>query len=324
MPPTFRIGGTGFGGSCRKIVEAPQSFWISRHGRAAIVAARSLRAGRSLLLPAGTIALGGHMKRRRFLAASIAASTLAAAGKAVGQTSSTGASATGAPVGPRREFYQLRRYNLFSGQQLKVTESYFSGALIPALARLGLGPVGAFKLDIGPETPAYYLLIPGPSVEMLAELDLRLPEDAEFLKAADTFWNATSAAPAFQRAEISLLAAFKGWPKLTPPPAAATKTKRIFQLRTYESPSDGEHVRKVEMFHSGEFEIFPERRLPSRLFWRHAHWVAHAQPYLHAQLRRSGRARRQVGCLPQRSSVEETVRQPALRFRPDRHATSRT
>ena len=30
----------------------------------------------------------------------------------------------------------------------------------------------------------------------------------------------------------------------------------MFQLRTYESPSNGEHVRKVEMFHSGEFEIF--------------------------------------------------------------------
>jgi hypothetical protein len=191
------------------------------------------------------------VKRRHFLTASIAASTLAAAGKTVGQ-----ASATEAPAGPHREFYQLRRYSLFSGQQLKVTESYFSGALIPALGRLGLGLVGAFKLDIGPETPAYYLLIPGPSIETLAELDLRLPEDAEFFKAADTFWNATSAAPAFQRAEISLLAAFAGWPRVTPPAAAATKAKRIFQLRTYESPSDGEHVRKVEMFHSGEFEIF--------------------------------------------------------------------
>ena len=196
------------------------------------------------------------MKRRHFLAASIAASTLAAAGETVVHVSAAGASATGASASPRREFYQLRRYNLLSGKQLRITESYFSSALIPALARLGLGPVGAFKLDIGPETPAYYLLIPGPAVEPLAELDLRLPEDAEFLKAADPFWNGTSVAPAFQRAEISLLAAFEGWPKLTPPAAAATKAKRIFQLRTYESPSDGEHVRKVEMFHSGEFEIF--------------------------------------------------------------------
>jgi hypothetical protein len=186
------------------------------------------------------------VERRHFLAASIAASTLAAAGETVAQ----------AAASPRREFYQLRRYNLLSGQQLKLTERYFSSALIPALARLGLGPVGAFRLDIGPETPAYYLLIPGPAVEPLAELELRLPEDAEFLKAADPFWNATSVAPAFQREEISLLAAFEGWPKLTPPAAAASKAKRIFQLRTYESPSNGEHIRKVEMFHSGEFEIF--------------------------------------------------------------------
>ena len=61
----------------------------------------------------------------------------------------------------------------------------FSGALFPALARLGLGPIGALKLDIGPETPAYYLLIPGTSVETLAMLDLRLAEDPEFLKAGD-------------------------------------------------------------------------------------------------------------------------------------------
>jgi len=196
------------------------------------------------------------MKRRDFLASSIAASALAAAGEAAAQVSGSGVSATGAPTSPRREFYQLRRYNLLSGPQLKFTENYFSGALIPALARLGLGPVGAFKLDIGPETPAYYLLIPGPAVEPLAQLDLRLSDDAEFLAAAAPFWNATSTAPAFQRADISLLAAFEGWPRLTPPPAAATKAKRIFQLRTYESPSDGEHIRKVEMFHSGEFEIF--------------------------------------------------------------------
>ena len=184
------------------------------------------------------------MHRRQFLAASIAASTLAAAGKSAAQP---------APA-KSREFYQLRRYNLMSGNQLKLTESYFSGALIPALARLGLGPVGAFKLDIGPETPAYYLLIPGSALGALATLDLRLAGDAEFLHAADPFWNATSTAPAFQRVEISLLAAFEGWPRLTPP--ASTKAKRIFQLRTYESPSDGEHVRKVVMFHSGEFDIF--------------------------------------------------------------------
>jgi hypothetical protein len=155
-----------------------------------------------------------------------------------------------------REFYQIRRYSLQSGPQSALTESYLGDALIPALSRMGMGPIGAFRLDLGPETPVFYALIPGPSVEALAVLDLHLDEDAEFQQAAAPFWSAPATAPAFQRVDVSLLAAFKGWPRLTPPPATATKGKRIFQLRTYESPSDRDHVRKVEMFHSGEFEIF--------------------------------------------------------------------
>jgi NIPSNAP len=186
------------------------------------------------------------LKRRQFLAASIAGSAIALAGEAAAQT----------PPSASREFYQIRRYTLLSGPQTKLAESFFADALIPTLARIGFGPMGAFRLDIGPETPAFYLLVPGSSVEFLAQLDLRLAQDSAFMKAADPFWNATAAAPAFQRVETSLLAAFEGWPKLTRPPSSATKAKRIFQLRTYESPSNGDHVRKVEMFHSGEFEIF--------------------------------------------------------------------
>ncbi len=186
------------------------------------------------------------VERRQFLAASIAGSAIALAGEATAQT----------PKSASREFYQIRRYTLVSGPQTKLTETFFTSALIPTLARLGFGPIGAFRLDFGPETPVFYLLIPGTSVEALAELDLHLAQDPAYIKAADPFWNATAAAPAFQRVETSLLAAFQGWPKLTPPASAATKAKRIFQLRTYESPSNGDHVRKMEMFHSGEFEIF--------------------------------------------------------------------
>ncbi|HEX4032113.1 MAG TPA: NIPSNAP family protein [Terracidiphilus sp.] len=186
------------------------------------------------------------MHRRQFLAASLASSALTLAGES---------SAQPAP-GRAREFYQLRRYNLINGPQLKLTENYFSNALIPALGRMGMGPVGALRLDIGEQTPAYFLIIPGQSVETLATLDLKLADDKDFLDVAAPFWNATAAAPAFQRVEISLLEAFAGWPKLTPPASSAAKAKRIFQLRTYESPSNGDHVRKVEMFHSGEFEIF--------------------------------------------------------------------
>ncbi len=186
------------------------------------------------------------MERRQFLATSIAASALAAAGSAFPQDQ-----AASLP-----EFYQFRRYSLVSGNEPKLTENYFAAALIPTVTRLGMGPVGAFRLEYGPETPAYYMVIPGSSLQALAELDLSLGKDAGFLRVADPYWNATAAAPAFQRVEVSLLKAFNGWPKLVRPASSANKEKRIFQLRTYESPSNGEHERKVEMFHSGEFEIF--------------------------------------------------------------------
>jgi hypothetical protein len=187
------------------------------------------------------------LRRRTFLTASLATAALAAARESAGQPSAASIA---------REYYQIRRYQLQAGPQTKIVESYFGDALIPALTRMGMGPIGAFKLDYGPETPAFYALIPGRSIEELATMEMRLVKDADFMKAAEPFWNAPAIAPAFLRMESSLLTAFEGWPRLILPESTKTKSKRIFQLRTYESPSDAAHVRKVEMFHKGEFEIF--------------------------------------------------------------------
>jgi len=185
------------------------------------------------------------MKRRQFLTASLAATAVAAVPGASAQTAQ----------GSGQEYYQIRRYQLQSGPQGKLTADYFS-VLIPALNRLGMTPVGALQLKFGPETPANYLIIPSRSVESLVTIDQQLAKDEEFLKSADGFWKAPDVSPAFVQVESWLLSAFAGWPKLTVPTTTATGAKRIFQLRTYESPSMRDHVRKIEMFHSGEFEIF--------------------------------------------------------------------
>lgn len=195
------------------------------------------------------------MDRRDFLAGGASLSVLGLAGRAA-EADAAFSSAKGTEAGKPREYYLLRRYSLQSGPQVELAEHYLEEALVPALGRLGLGPVGAFRVDIGPETPAFYVLIPGSDLATLAGVDHGLAKDEEFLKAAGAFWNAPATAPAFLRVEASLHVAFEGWPRVTVPAAAAAKGKRIFQLRTYESPSYAAHVRKVEMFHSGEFEIF--------------------------------------------------------------------
>jgi NIPSNAP len=187
------------------------------------------------------------VQRRHFLTSSVAAAAAAL-------TTSDSLAQTPAPKG--REYYELRKYQLRSGPPSKLLQSYLEDALIPALNRSGFSPIGAFNLDIGPETPAMYLLIPSPSLESLVTAELQLPKDEEFMKAAAPFWNAPAAAPAFERVESSLMSAFEGWPKLVVPPVTAQHGKRVFQLRTYESPSNQDHVRKVEMFNNGEFEVF--------------------------------------------------------------------
>ena len=186
------------------------------------------------------------MQRRRFLASSLAASAAALTGKAEAQATSA----------RPREYYELRKYLMQSGPQTKLTENYLSAALIPALNRLGMSPIGVFNVSIGPETPAIYVLTPSTSLETLVANRLRLTDDQQFRQAAEPFWSAPAKEPPFVRIESQLLIAFEGWPKLTPPPSAAQHGKRMFELRTYESATVQDHVRKVEMFNKGEFEIF--------------------------------------------------------------------
>lgn len=190
------------------------------------------------------------MQRRTFLTSSLAAAALSAAPAA----NSQGSPSASIPKG--RLYYELRRYQLSSGPQKKLCDDFFQTALIPAANRLGITPVGAFNLAIGPETPTIYVLLPSASLETLANVETRLAQDAEYLKAGAPFLNAPAIAPAFNRMESSLMIAFEKIPSITLPVATATNAARVFELRTYESATDQDHKRKVEMMQSGEEAIF--------------------------------------------------------------------
>ena len=70
------------------------------------------------------------MNRRNFLSTSLSTSLAASALSLAADTKAAA------------EYYDLRRYQLASGPGTKLTDDYFGGALIPALNRLGIGPVG--------------------------------------------------------------------------------------------------------------------------------------------------------------------------------------
>ncbi|SEB62414.1 NIPSNAP family protein [Terriglobus roseus] len=154
-----------------------------------------------------------------------------------------------------RSYFLLRRYKLQSGPTFgAAANKYFSEALIPALTRMGLGPVGVFNLSYGDGTPTMFVLIPGSDLTALAMLDLNLVKDPAFVAAAAPFWAAPAIAPPFLTVTSTVSIGFEGFPQLVVP----AKDPHIVQIRTYVSPTYAAHERKMEMFHQGEFRIFAE------------------------------------------------------------------
>ena len=190
------------------------------------------------------------MDRRKFLAASIAASCSA--------TQITASSFAAGPQGekPKPEYYELRLYHLRRGPKPRLFDDFYREAALPAMNRNGIGPVGVFNVMVGPDNPTAYVLIPYKSAEAFATATERVRADAEYQKAGAPFINAAASDPSYVRVESSLMVAFDSVPKLEVPPAATANKPRIFELRTYESHSKKASKKKIEMFNTGEIAIF--------------------------------------------------------------------
>lgn len=152
-----------------------------------------------------------------------------------------------------REFYELRIYTLRDFNQQKQVANYFRDALIPALVRLGSGPVGLFTELKPTGQTKIYALIPYSSLDNFLTVQEKLAVDQLYLQAADAYLNAPATDPAYERMESSLLKAFAHMPKMQVP----EKRPRIFELRRYEHATEGAGKKKLEMFNdAGEIDIF--------------------------------------------------------------------
>src|SRR5258706_104887 len=111
------------------------------------------------------------MKRREFLRSTAALAALSAA---------TTMDAAENPHPTGHEFYELRIYHLRKGPKQKLMDDYYREASIPAMKRLGIGPVGVFNVLIGPDSPTTYVLIPHVSLETFVTTSDRIQSDPEY------------------------------------------------------------------------------------------------------------------------------------------------
>ncbi len=198
------------------------------------------------------------MRRREFLAGALAVGAVSA---------NSMAGTAGQKDGPKREYYELRRYRMLPGAKKKLLNNFLRDAAIPAMNRIGIEPVGVFSVMFGPDSLTLYVLMPHKSLESVVQATSLIAADAEYQKAGASLLNSTMSEPAYVRVDSSLMLAFEQMPKLELPAAAAEKKSRIFELRTYESHSVKAARKKIEMFNDGgEIAIFRKTGLQPVFF----------------------------------------------------------
>ena len=158
----------------------------------------------------------------------------------------------------KRDFYELRKYHIETSSQESQLDAYLEKALLPALHRNGIAKVGVFK-PISSQADAgkvVYVLIPYKSLKVHSGMDSKLEKDATYLSAGAAYIKAPFDNPPYKRIETAFLQAFTGQPRFTESKVTGPKKDRVYELRSYESPTEHLHKQKVKMFNEGEIDIF--------------------------------------------------------------------
>ena len=203
-------------------------------------------------------------------------------------------------LGQNRDFYQLKIYHLANAQQSAQLNDYLQNAYLPALHRAGIPHVGVFMPIAGSEadsTYQVYVFIPYTSYDQFSGLAETLAQDETYQTAGEAYIQATYNQPPYDRIETILLNAFAGAPHAQLPDLTSPKSERVYELRSYESPTESYHHNKVDMFIKGDEiglferlkfnsvfygEVISGSRMPNLMYLttfenqqsRDAHWEA--------------------------------------------------
>jgi len=157
-----------------------------------------------------------------------------------------------------REFYQIKIYSLDTNEQVELTDHYLKEAFLPALKKQNITNIGVFKPRVD-TIKKIYVLIPFSSLEQFETLEDKLSEDKTYLRDGSSYLKASHDKPAYQRIESILLKAFIDMPKMEPSILNGERKDRIYELRSYEAPSEAYFKNKVEMFNAGgEVKLFKQ------------------------------------------------------------------
>jgi hypothetical protein len=166
---------------------------------------------------------------------------------------------TNSGMAKSRDYYQIQVYRLTGKVQEEKVDNFLKNAYLPALHRAGIKSVGVFK-PIETDTLSgkrVYVWVPFSSLEQFAKIQDVLHKDEEFQMSGKDFLGAPFDLIPFVRKESILLRAFPDAPNFILPNFQTAPSTRIYELRSYEGPTENLFRKKVQMFNEGgEMKIF--------------------------------------------------------------------
>ncbi|GAA4319304.1 NIPSNAP family protein [Mucilaginibacter gynuensis] len=149
-------------------------------------------------------------------------------------------------------YYKLAVYHYKTAAQETRLDTYFQQAYLPALHRAGFKQIGVFKpVEQDTADKKIYVLIPASSWDKLKDVDEKLSSDNTYTSAAADYTDALYNNAPYDRIETILLKAFTKMPVPAIPNLNGDKNERVYELRSYESATEKQHINKVKMFNDG-------------------------------------------------------------------------
>lgn len=159
----------------------------------------------------------------------------------------------------KNDFYEIKIYQLKSDSQIARVDSFLKDAYLPALHKAGIEKIGVFK-PIDNDTAKIklmYVFIPLKSLEQFYELPATLDKDATLTTEGKNYYDAAFNNVPYQRMETVLLEAFPMHPNFEVPELTSSVKDKVYELRSYEGPTEKMYARKVKMFNTGgEIALF--------------------------------------------------------------------
>jgi hypothetical protein len=156
-----------------------------------------------------------------------------------------------APLAKNSAYFVLKIYHYKNATQETSIDSFLQYKYLPFLHASKLKNIGVFKA-IANDTAVdkkMYVLIPFGSLKQWQKFEST--SETPSVLGEGTYINSVYNSPAFVRFETILLKAFPEMLPIAPSKLMSPTSERVYELRSYESPSDKYFRSKVKMFNEG-------------------------------------------------------------------------